>query len=98
MESEFFKYLRENKCLSSNAQYQILFTSFFSSEPTVQAIGWETYYVSAAKIDRLILSVETFAVCCENRTKHTDILCGQNSEFWYVKASGTYRTTDLKDY
>jgi hypothetical protein len=33
---------------------------------------------------------ETVAVCCENHTEHTDTLCGQNAEFWYVKAGGTY--------
>jgi hypothetical protein len=29
---------------------------------------------------------ETVAVYCENRTEHTDTLCGLNAEFWYVKA------------
>jgi hypothetical protein len=33
---------------------------------------------------------ETVAVSCENYTEHTDTLCGQNAEFWYVKAGGTY--------
>jgi hypothetical protein len=33
---------------------------------------------------------ETVAVYCENHTEHTDTLCGQNAEFWYVKAGGTY--------
>jgi hypothetical protein len=34
---------------------------------------------------------ETVAVYCENRTEHTDtLLCGQNAEFLYVKAGGTY--------
>jgi hypothetical protein len=33
---------------------------------------------------------ETVAVYCENYTEHTDTLCGQNAEFWYVKAGGTY--------
>jgi hypothetical protein len=32
---------------------------------------------------------ETVAVYCENYTEHTDTLCGQNTEFWYVKVSGT---------
>jgi hypothetical protein len=32
---------------------------------------------------------ETVAVYCENHTDHTDTLCGQNSEFWYIKAGGT---------
>jgi hypothetical protein len=33
---------------------------------------------------------ETVAVYCENHTEHTDTLCGQNAEFWYVKAGGKY--------
>jgi hypothetical protein len=33
---------------------------------------------------------ETFAVYCHNRTKHTNTLCEQNSEFRYVKEGGTY--------
>jgi hypothetical protein len=33
---------------------------------------------------------ETVAVYCENRTEHTDTLCGQNAEFWCVKAGGIY--------
>jgi hypothetical protein len=33
---------------------------------------------------------ETVAVYCENHTEHTNTLCGQNEEFWDVKASGTY--------
>jgi hypothetical protein len=36
---------------------------------------------------------ETVAVYCENHTEQTDTLCGQNAEFWYVKASGTCRTS-----
>jgi hypothetical protein len=32
---------------------------------------------------------ETVAVYCENHTEHTNTLCGQNAEFWYVKATGT---------
>jgi cysteine sulfinate desulfinase/cysteine desulfurase-like protein len=32
---------------------------------------------------------ETVAVYCENHTEHTDTLCGQNAEFWYVNAGGT---------
>jgi hypothetical protein len=33
---------------------------------------------------------ETVAVYCENHRENTDTLCGQNPEFWYVKAGGTY--------
>jgi hypothetical protein len=33
---------------------------------------------------------ELIAVYCENHKEHTKTLCGQNAEFWYVKAGGTY--------
>jgi hypothetical protein len=33
---------------------------------------------------------ETVAVYCENHTEHTNTLYGQNAEFQYVKAGGTY--------
>jgi hypothetical protein len=33
---------------------------------------------------------ETVAVHCENHTEHTDTLCGQNAEFWYIKGDGMY--------
>jgi hypothetical protein len=33
---------------------------------------------------------KTVPVYCENCTEHTDTLCGQNAELWYVKAGGTY--------
>jgi hypothetical protein len=33
---------------------------------------------------------ETVAVYYENHTEHTNTQCGQNAEFWYVKAGGTY--------
>jgi hypothetical protein len=33
---------------------------------------------------------ETVAVYCDNRTEHTDTLCGQNGEFWCVKVCGIY--------
>jgi hypothetical protein len=38
----------------------------------------------------------TLAVCCENHTEHTDTLCGQNTEFWYVKAGGIVTTGPYK--
>jgi hypothetical protein len=41
----------------------------------------ETYYVSAAKPNRLMVFRETVAVYCENHTEHLDTLCGQNAEF-----------------
>jgi hypothetical protein len=49
-----------------------------------------THYVSATKTNRLMLFKESVAVYCENRTEHTDTICGQNAEFWYVKGGGTY--------
>jgi hypothetical protein len=33
---------------------------------------------------------EAFALYCENHTQHTNTLCGQNAEFQYVTADGTY--------
>jgi hypothetical protein len=36
----------------------------------------------------LMLFRETVAVYYENHTEHTNTLCGQNVEFWYVKAGG----------
>jgi hypothetical protein len=48
----------------------------------------ETHYVSDTKPNRLMLFRETVAVYCENHTEHTNSLCGQNAEFWYVKTGG----------
>jgi hypothetical protein len=53
-------------------------------------ISQETYYVSATETNRLMLFRETVGVYCENHTGHTDTLCGQNTEFQYVKEGGTY--------
>jgi hypothetical protein len=50
----------------------------------------ETHFFSATKPNQLMLFRETVAVYCENHTEHTDTLFGQNAEFWYVKAGGTY--------
>jgi hypothetical protein len=33
---------------------------------------------------------ETVAVYFENHTEHTNTLCGQNAEFCFIKAGGTY--------
>jgi hypothetical protein len=33
---------------------------------------------------------ETVAVFCENHTEHTETLCGQYAEIYYVKAGGAY--------
>jgi hypothetical protein len=50
----------------------------------------EIHYVTATRPNRLMLFRETVAVYYENRTEHTDTLCGHNAEFLYVKAGGTY--------
>jgi hypothetical protein len=34
---------------------------------------------------------ERVAVYCENHKEHINTLCGQNTEFLYVKLYGTYR-------
>jgi hypothetical protein len=58
----------------------------------------ETHYVSTTKTNRLMLFREIIAVYCENRTEHTDTLCGQNVKGIRVKAGGTYRNhCDLKE-
>jgi hypothetical protein len=46
-----------------------------------------THYASATKPNRSVMFGETVAVYCEN---HTDARYGQNTEFQYVKACGTY--------
>jgi hypothetical protein len=33
---------------------------------------------------------ETVTVYCENHTVHTNTLCGQNAEFYYITVGGTY--------
>jgi hypothetical protein len=48
------------------------------------------HYVSMTTTNRLMLFRETVAVYCENHMEHTNTLCGQNAEFWDVKAGGTY--------
>jgi hypothetical protein len=53
----------------------------------------ETHYVSAAKPNRLMLFRETVAVYCENHIEHTDTLCGQIAEFWYVNPDRTSQET-----
>jgi hypothetical protein len=37
-----------------------------------------------------MLLKETVAVYCESHTEHKNTLYGQNVEFWYVNAGGTY--------
>jgi hypothetical protein len=50
----------------------------------------DTGYVSSTKTNQLILFREKVTVYCENHTKPTNALCGQNAEFYYVKADGIY--------
>jgi hypothetical protein len=50
----------------------------------------ETGYVCTIKIDRLFLFREEIAAYSENLTKHTSALCGQKTEFQYVKVTGIY--------
>jgi hypothetical protein len=50
----------------------------------------ETYYISATKTNRLMLFRERIPVYCEKHTKYTDIIFGQNAEFYCVKAGGAY--------
>jgi hypothetical protein len=40
--------------------------------------------------------METITLYCENHLKHTNTLCGQNTEFLHVKAGCTDRTTGLQ--
>jgi hypothetical protein len=53
----------------------------------------ETHFGTAAERNRLMPFGETVAVYCENHTEHIDTLCGQNAEFWYVKAGYVYMVT-----
>jgi hypothetical protein len=61
----------------------------------IQFLPHREYIVSVTGINWLMLLKGKIAVSCENHTEHTNTLCGQNVEFWNVKADGTYRTTEL---
>jgi hypothetical protein len=52
----------------------------------------ETHYVSATKINRLMLFRETVAVYCENHLEHTNTLYGQNAEFCNMYKFSSYLT------
>jgi hypothetical protein len=52
----------------------------------------ETHYVSNIEPNQLILFGEIVAVYCEDRTEHTDTLCGQNAEFCNIYISRPYLT------
>jgi hypothetical protein len=47
----------------------------------IQFVTDRKQYVSAAKSNRLTQLRKESLLSCENRTKHTDVLCGQNAEF-----------------
>jgi hypothetical protein len=44
----------------------------------IQFVPHRKHPVSTTEPNRLMLCEETVAVCCENRTEHTDTLCGQS--------------------
>jgi hypothetical protein len=50
----------------------------------------ETHYISATNTNQLMLFRESVTVYYETRMKHSNTLCGQNAELYYVKASGAY--------
>jgi hypothetical protein len=56
----------------------------------MQSVPHRKHIVSATKPSGLLLFWETVAVYCENHTEHTNTLCGQNVEFYCIKARGTY--------
>jgi hypothetical protein len=58
-----------------------------------QSVPPRKHYISATKPNQLMLFGETVAVYCENHTEHTDTLCGQNAEFWYVNPVRTSQET-----
>jgi hypothetical protein len=46
-----------------------------------------------------MLFEKTLGLCCENHTKHTDTLFGQNAEFVYVDTCGIHSNHwDLQGY
>jgi hypothetical protein len=59
--------------------------SFLLSNKHAVRTSQETHYVSATKLNRLMLFGETAAVYCENHTEHTDALCEQNECFSALK-------------
>ena len=46
--------------------------------------------MSVIKTSQLMMYREIIAVCSQIHTKHINKLCGQNVEFLYVVAGGTY--------
>jgi hypothetical protein len=54
--------------------------------------------VSATEANRLMPFRETVAVCCENRTEHTDTFRAENAELQYVKAGDIYNYLSSKGY
>lgn len=56
----------------------LLICSVYSSQRTLS--------FSVTKIRRLMLLKQIINLCCENYKQHLSRLCGQNKEFWKVKA------------
>jgi hypothetical protein len=48
-------------------------------------ISLETYYVSAAQTNRLIMFKKTVALYCDSHTEHTNTRCGLNYNFLRLK-------------
>jgi hypothetical protein len=65
------------------------FTVLYNTSNSVRT-SQDTNYVFATKPNRLMLFGGTVAVYFKNHMKHINALCGQNVEFCYVKADGTY--------
>jgi hypothetical protein len=71
------------KSMCRNRMWSIfnpLKTEFLLNKNLVRT-SQETHYVSATRIIWLTLFGETVAVYCENYTKHTNTLYGQNAMF-----------------
>jgi hypothetical protein len=66
-------YMDSEKCYKLNF-FTILYKNYIHTSK-------ETHYFSATETNRLVLFRERIPIYCENRAKHTNTLCGQNSEF-----------------
>jgi hypothetical protein len=51
----------------------------------MQFLPHRKHYVSATKLNRLMLFWETVAVYCENHTEHINTLCVQNASQYYIQ-------------
>jgi hypothetical protein len=72
-----------------NGSFNPLKTQFLLNYINSVCTPQETH-VTTTKPNQLMLFGETVAVYCENHTEHKNTLCGQNAEFWCVKAGGIY--------